>query len=597
MNKSRTSNFKYILVFILSMLSKFKLNVLIMLIIALVVAIDLSFRKYLVKDILDTAVKYQEGNVIENLLLPVSAYIFMALLITTAFRFYGYFVDIRMFTSLRQKIADMSFYSLLQQDHSYYQNNLSGSLVYKASNLMDSVIELIRLFIDCFFSYSIALILAIYTLSLVNIKFAIATFTWISIFTLISIFSFGILTGLADNHSKRSSQVIASIADSILNIISIRLFSQQAYERRKFSYICKEKTFSERKLQWAYFWLWLVYGYSFDLLQAVSLYCLIHDYQLNKIAIGDIALVLGINISIVEFLNHLTRNLTQFSAHYGKVLDALPILAIMPEIQDKQNAKRLTVVNGKIIFNNVYFSYEDKEPLFQNFSITIKSCEKVGLVGYSGGGKSTFINLILRLFDVKKGNIQIDNQAVSEVIQSSLRQQISVIPQDPLLFHDTISANIMYGNPLSTNEEMIKAAKLAGIHDLIMTLPDHYKTIVGEKGIKLSGGERQRIVIARAFLKNAPILFLDEPTSQLDSITEKTIQMSLFKLMENKTTITIAHRISTLLHMDRILVFDKGKIVQDGKHFELVSRQGLYKELWDAQIGCLYIKKNNEENY
>ncbi|APR97858.1 ABC transporter ATP-binding protein [Wolbachia endosymbiont of Folsomia candida] len=597
MNKSRTSNFKYILVFILSMLSKFKLNVLIMLLIALVVAIDLSFRKYLVKDILDTAVKYQEGNVIENLLLPVSAYIFMALLITTAFRFYGYFVDIRMFTSLREKIADMSFYRLLQQDHSYYQDNLSGSLVHKASNLMDSVIELIRLFIDCFFSYSIALILAIYTLSLVNIKFAIATFTWVSIFTLISIFSFRTLTGLADNHSQQSSQVIASIADSILNIISIRLFSQKAYERRKFSYICKKKTFSERKLQWAYFWLWLVYGYSFDLLQAVSLYFLIHDYQLNKIAIGDIALVLGINISIIEFLNHLTRNLAQFSAHYGKVLDALPILITIPEIQDKQNAKRLTVVSGKIIFNNVDFSYEDKEPLFQNFSVTINPYEKVGLVGYSGGGKSTFISLILRLFDVKKGNIQIDNQVVSEVTQSSLRQQISVVPQDPLLFHDTISANIMYGNPLSTNEEVIKAAKLAGIHDFIMTLPDHYKTTVGEKGIKLSGGERQRIVIARAFLKNAPILFLDEPTSQLDSITEKTIQMGLFKLMENKTTITIAHRISTLLHMDRILVFDKGKIVQDGKHIELVSKQGLYKELWDAQIGCLYIKENNEKNY
>lgn len=597
MNKSRVGSFKYILVFILNILSKFKLNVLVMFLVALVVAVDLSFRKYLVKNILDTAVKYQEGNVIENLLLPVSAYVCMALLITTAFRFYGYFVDIRMFTSMRQKIADMSFYRLLQQDRSYYQNNLSGSLVYKVSNLMDSVIELIRLLIDCFFSYSIALILAIYTLSLVNIKFAIATFIWVNIFILISVFSFRVLTRLADDHSKQSSQVIAGIADSILNVISVRLFSRQAHERHKFFQVCKKKTIAERKLQWAYFWLWFIYGYSFDLLQAVNLYFLIHDYQLNKIAIGDIALVLGINISIVEFLNHLTKNLTQFSAHFGKVLYALPILTTVPEIQDKKNAKELNILSRKITFNNVSFSYEGQKPLFQDFSVTINPCEKVGLIGYSGGGKSTFINLILRLFDVKKGNIQIDNQVVSEVTQSSLRQHISVIPQDPLLFHDTILANIMYGKLRSTVEEIMRAAKLAGIHDFIMTLPDQYETIVGEKGIKLSGGERQRIIIARAFLKNAPILFLDEPTSQLDSITEKTIQMSLFKLMENKTTITIAHCISTLLHMDRILVFDKGKIVQDGKHSELVCKKGLYKELWDTQIGCLNIKKENGKNY
>ena len=176
-------------------------------------------------------------------------------------------------------------------------------------------------------------------------------------------------------------------------------------------------------------------------------------------------------------------------------------MTTVPEIQDKENAKELNLLSGRITFNNVSFSYEGQEPLFQDFSVTINPCEKVGLVGYSGGGKSTFINLILRLFDVKKGNIQIDNQIVSEVTQSSLRQQISVIPQDPLLFHNTILANIIYGRLQSTIEEIMRAAKLAGIHDFIMTLPDQYGTTVGEKGIKLSGGERQRIIIARAFLK------------------------------------------------------------------------------------------------
>ncbi|WP_341750085.1 ABC transporter ATP-binding protein [Candidatus Tisiphia endosymbiont of Sialis lutaria] len=583
MSRNTFNNFKYISLFILNMLSQFKFNVLVMFLVALVVAIDSSFRKYLIKNILDTAVKYQNSNVMENLLLPVSAYISMALLITTAFRFYGYFVDIRMVPLLRQRIADKSFHTLLKQNHAYYQNNLSGDLVHKVSNLMDSTIEIIKLCIDHFFSYSIALILAIYTLSLVSIKFAITTLIWVSVFILVLVFSFRILADVANNYSKFNTKIIASIADSMLNIMSIRLFSQQIYERHKFFQVCKKKIIAEKKLQWTYFWIWFIYGYSFDLLQAVSFYFLIYDYQLGKIVLGDIALILGINISIVEFLNQLTRDFTQFSAHFGKISEALSIVTTVSTIQDKHNAQKLKVVNGKVIFDHVSFSYENKKPLFRDFSVTINPGEKIGLVGYSGSGKSTFINLILRLFEVKNGKIQIDDQCISEVTQDSLRQAISVIPQDLMLFHNTIFENIRYGNFRATNEEVMQAAKLAGIHNFIITLPNHYNTIVGEKGIKLSGGERQRITIARAFLKDAPILFLDEPTNQLDSITEQDIQTSLFKLMENKTTIVIAHRISTLLHMERILVFDKGKIVQDGNHAKLVLQKGLYQDLWHVQ--------------
>ena len=230
------------------------------------------------------------------------------------------------------------------------------------------------------------------------------------------------------------------------------------------------------------------------------------------------------------------------------------------------------------------FAYDKKPPIFNNLSITINSNEKVGLVGYSGAGKSTFINLILRLFEVKEGKIQIDNQCITDVTQNSLRQKIAVVPQDLILFHDTILENIRYGNSEATDQEIVQAAKLAGIHGFITSLSKGYYTTVGEKGLKLSGGERQRIIIARAFLKNAPILLFDEATNQLDSVTEKEIQISLFKLMENKTTVVIAHRLSTLLHMDRILVFDNGKIVQDGSHSELLSKGGLYQILWNSQI-------------
>jgi ATP-binding cassette subfamily B protein len=230
------------------------------------------------------------------------------------------------------------------------------------------------------------------------------------------------------------------------------------------------------------------------------------------------------------------------------------------------------------------FAYDKKPPIFNNLSITINSNEKVGLVGYSGAGKSTFINLILRLFEVKEGKIQIDNQCITEVTQTSLRQEIAIVPQDLILFHDTILENIRYGNSEATDQEIVQAAKLANIHSFITSLPKGYHTTVGEKGLNLSGGERQRIIIARAFLKNASILLLDEATNQLDSVTEKEIQISLFKLMENKTTVVIAHRLSTLLHMDRILVFDNGKIVQNGNHSELLSKGGLYQILWDSQV-------------
>ena len=209
----------------------------------------------------------------------------------------------------------------------------------------------------------------------------------------------------------------------------------------------------------------------------------------------------------------------------------------------------------------------------------------MGLVGYSGSGKSTFVNLILRLYDVTDGAIFIDEQNIRDITQDSLHENIAMIPQDPILFQRNLMDNIRYGRIDATNEEVIESAKEAYAHEFIIKLPQGYDSLVGERGIKLSGGQRQRVAIARAALKNAPIMILDEATSQLDSVTEALIQGSLWKLMQNKTTIVIAHRLSTLLHMDRILVFDKGKIVEDGTHDNLLAKNNLYKKLWDAQVG------------
>ncbi|MDK3155659.1 ATP-binding cassette domain-containing protein [Kamptonema cortianum] len=298
----------------------------------------------------------------------------------------------------------------------------------------------------------------------------------------------------------------------------------------------------------------------------------------------------------MEFLWKMAQEFSKFSKLQGRIRQDLADLMVAPEIEDRVGAKELSLTRGEITFDKVHFQYKGAEPLFQQKSATIQPGQKVGLVGYSGSGKTTFVNLILRLYDVASGHIMIDGQNIQEVTQDSLHRVIGMIPQDPSLFHRSLMENILYGRPGATQKEAMEAAKRAHAHEFIESLSEGYDSLVGERGVKLSGGQRQRIAIARAILKNAPILILDEATSQLDSVTESYIQDSLWELMQGKTTIVIAHRLSTLLHMDRILVFDKGKIVEDGTHNDLLTKGGLYKTLWDAQVGGFLPEKQKEGN-
>ncbi len=318
------------------------------------------------------------------------------------------------------------------------------------------------------------------------------------------------------------------------------------------------------------------------LFEICAMLLLIKQWYYSEISIGEVTLVLVLMNSVLSAFSAVFNNLSELNTCLGALQSAMSPFIIKHEITDTPNAKPLKINGGEIEFKDVKFSYENKK-VFSKLSFKIKAGEKVGIVGASGSGKSTLINLLQRSYELKKGNILIDGQNIADVKQSSLHEAIALIPQDTSLFHRTVSQNISYGNLKAKQSEIEYAAKQAYANDFIKKLPKGYQTQVGEKGVKLSGGQRQRIAIARAILKNSPILLLDEATSALDSKSEKYIQKAMNQLMKNKTVIAIAHRLSTLKEMDRIIVLDNGKIVEQGKIEELLKSGGHFQHLWEIQ--------------
>lgn len=576
---------KQVIIYIANTLKPFPVGVISMFLTAIIWAADLSIRPYLLKVIFDRLAISKQEDVFAHLAMPVILYLLSYLALSVSFRLYNYFVEIKMIPNLRTKIAGEALELLLDKSQNYYQNNFSGGLTNKVNDLTKSVPELIRNVIDRFFSHALAIGIAVITLWQVNIHFALGMLIWSVSLIIGALFYSKRLRVLAANWSESASTITGNLVDILSNILSVRLFSARSKEKKFLGGVFRNAGDAEQKLEWAYLWMWIYVTVSSIILQSFNFYFLLKGRNEGWISVGDFAVVLVINISISDFFWELTTSFSEFSKQLGRITQALKVILDKPEFQDAPEAFELEVTKGVISFEQVLFHYKGTTPLFNNKTITIESGQKVGLVGYSGSGKSTFVNLILRLYDVSNGHILIDGQDIRECSQDSLRQNIGMIPQDPSLFHRSLMENIRYGRVNANDDEVIEAAKKAHAHEFIAKLPQGYDSLVGERGVKLSGGQRQRIAIARAVLKNAPILILDEATSALDSVIEAGIQISLWELMQGKTTIVIAHRLSTLLHMDRILVFDQGKIVEDGTHTELLKQSGLYKTLWDAQVG------------
>ncbi len=496
----------------------------------------------------------------------------------------------KMVPLMKKKITVESMSYAMKHSHSFFQNSFSGSLTNKIRDLTSCSPKLIETIFYSFLNVILSLFVAFFALFSIHKAFAFGLIIWAILFILMALKAARLTNRMSLNVATQQTRIMGNIADVLSNIANVKFFANSSFEEKKIASLQNKFTrlFERRGLFLTKFYT--LHGLTFSAYFTICTVLLIWLYSRGEVTLGDFVMLFTINNWMIHLMWMTANNLRNFLEDFGTVNQALKI--VNEPLGIKDGTKVLKVEKGEIIFDDVHFSYHKSPSIFSKKSIVIKAGEKVGLVGHSGGGKSTFVNLILRLFDVDSGRILIDGQDISQVTLDSLHRAIGIIPQDPSLFHRSLHENISYGLTLQSGSrksenlaKIVEAAKKAHAHKFIEKLPQGYSALVGERGIKLSGGQRQRIAIARAFLKNAPILILDEATSQLDSITENLIQESLKNLMRGKTTLVIAHRLSTLQIMDRILVFDGGKIVEDGAHDQLLALNGVYKRLWSAQVG------------
>lgn len=382
------------------------------------------------------------------------------------------------------------------------------------------------------------------------------------------------------------SHVTGQLADSITNNINIKLFTGYEREGGRFRGATQDQFAIRKKSTDLGTLSDAIQSFLMIGLEFVLLYLALGMWRDGVLTAGDFALIQAFLIRIFDKLWNTGKHLRMMFEALADANEMTEIMLKPHGVVDMGGASALQVDRGAITFDRVGFSYKDGAEVFKQFSLNVKPGERIALIGPSGGGKSTILKLLLRFYDVQSGTITIDGQNIAAVSQDSLRSAIALVPQDPILFHRSLMENIRYARPEASDDEVVEAARLAHAHEFITKFPQGYETLVGERGIKLSGGERQRVAIARAILKNAPILILDEATSSLDSESEKLIQDALTRLMKGRTTIVVAHRLSTINQMDRILVIENGAVVEQGTHHELLKvSQGVYQKLWDIQVG------------
>ncbi|MFH1286893.1 MAG: ABC transporter ATP-binding protein [Candidatus Magasanikbacteria bacterium] len=489
-------------------------------------------------------------------------------------------------TSVMRDLANSCFAYLHKHSFSFFNNNFVGSLV-KRVNRFYSAFEGVadRLTWDLM-PIILNIVLITIVLTTRSIWLGLVVVVWVLIFCITNYYFSKFKLKYDVQRSEMDSKVTGVLADTITNHSNLKLFVGYSREKKAFAKLVKELN-DLRRYTWDLGSIFDSIQWFLMLVLEISLMFIALKLWKNGIlTIGDFVLIQAYLIRIFEKLWGFGRVIRHFYEHLADAEEMTEIFGTPHDIRDVKKARELVVKKGKIQFQSLNFNYHKTRRVVDKLNLTIKAGERIALVGPSGAGKSTVVKLLLRQHDVTSGKIFIDGQQVSKVTQESLWKNMSLVPQDPLLFHRSLIENIRYGKPDATDEEVVVAAKKAHCHEFIEQLQDGYQTFVGERGIKLSGGERQRVAIARAILRNAPILILDEATSSLDSESERLIQEALDVLMQKKTVIVVAHRLSTIMSMDRILVIDEGKILEQGSHSELIKKKnGLYAKLWDVQVG------------
>lgn len=494
------------------------------------------------------------------------------------------FTGMRWFMGLRSTAYQSLFEYLSLHSKDYFNNRFAGALASKISNAVDGTDELFEKILWRFTQLFFGLVL--YAIIAASASFLLGSIivVWSITFLALNAWLARKLQPYAYHAAKSVSTLKGRIVDSLANISLVHEYSYISGEREYINKFVKKQYHTGITSWWFSEWVLVADGVMIFIFILAMITASIFLLQNKQISIGVIVMVVAIVGDLSGQLFFIGQEIRDSSKLYGQIKEGLDEILREHVITDAPNARELNLARGTISIDAIDFEYENTR-VFEDFSIEIPSGQKVGFVGRSGAGKTTLVSLLLRHFDVGNGAIKIDRQDIREVTLESLRKAIAFVPQDTSLFHRTIRENICYSKPDATDTQIISAAKSAQAHEFIEKLPKGYNTLVGERGVKLSGGQRQRIAIARAFLKNAPILILDEATSSLDSESEQAIQMSLEKLMQGRTVIAIAHRLSTLKKMDRLVIIDGGRIAEDGSPNTLLKKtHGLFKNMWEHQV-------------
>ena len=479
---------------------------------------------------------------------------------------------------------------LLKQSVSFYQNDFAGRIATKVMQTALSVREAVMKLLDVMVYVLVYFISMLVLVAQSDWRLMIPMLVWLICYIGIQLFFVPKLKRVATEQADARSVMTGRIVDSYTNISTVKLF---AHTQRESDY-AKESMDGFLKTVYSQMRL----GTGFNVLVNLINYLLtfsvagvsIYLWSDSIVTVGAIAIAVSLSLRLSGISHWIMWEISMLFENIGSSVDGMRTLSKPIDIIDKPNASELTLVNGEIHFDAIQFNYDVDKPVLNDFSLHIKPGEKVGVVGRSGAGKSTLVNLLLRFYDLDSGQIKIDGVDIADVTQDSLRAQIGMVTQDTSLLHRTIRENILYGRPDASEEDLLNALKQAQADLFIdnLTDPEGNRGLdaqVGERGVKLSGGQRQRIAIARVLLKDAPILVLDEATSALDSEVEAAIQESFYQLMQGKTVIAIAHRLSTIAAMDRLIVIDGGRIVEQGTHHELLKTGGIYAQLWAHQTG------------